>query len=233
MNDLSPLPPHNHNNPPSPIEAVQAQFDDVICEIQNWTDGKPVETEAQMLTVDKLLREFKTYRTALAAAGKEITDPPHKVWKAAVAEVKIHTDDADRLQSALVAVVAPIKKRLADEKAEAERLAQQAAWEATRKAQEAARAANAADIEAQRAVAAAQAEAEAAQAKANAARKDTVKGMRTVTRYEVTDHRALLHWIAANRRDDLTAFLDEWARKNHKDNRNADGLTVTETREAF
>ena len=230
MNAISPI---GHNNPPSPIEAVQSAHDDVISEAQNWADGSPVETEAQMLAVDAVLKALKGYRTALTAAAKEQTDPLHKAWKAEVAAVKIHTDDADRLQSALVAVVAPIKKRLADEKAEAERLAQQAAWEATRKAQEAARAANAADIEAQRAVAAAQAEAEAAQAKANAARKDTVKGMRTVTRYEVTDHRALLHWIAANRRDDLTAFLDEWARKNHKDNRNADGLTVTETREAF
>ena len=57
--------------------------------------------------------------------------------------------------------------------------------------------------------------------------------MRKVTRYEVTDHKALLHWIAINRRDDLTAFVDEWARKNHKDNRNADGLTVTESKEVY
>lgn len=230
MNDL---PPRNHNNPPSPIEAVQTQYDDVICEMQNWADGEPVQTEAQMLVVDKVLREFKTYRTALTAAAKEITDPLHKAWKAAVADVKVHTDDADRIQGAVVAALSPIKKRLADEKAEAERQAQQAAWEATRKAQEAARVANAADIEAQRAVAAAQAEAEALQAKANAARKDTVKGMRTVTSYEVTDYKALLHWIARNRRDDITAFIDEWARKNHKDNRDADGLTVTETKEPY
>ena len=57
--------------------------------------------------------------------------------------------------------------------------------------------------------------------------------MRTVVSYIVTDHKALLHWIAINRRDDLTAFVDEWARKNHKDNRNADGLTVTESKEAY
>lgn len=230
MNDLSPI---GHNNPPSPIEAVQSAHDDVLSEAQHWADGKPVETEAQMLAVDAVLKGVKTYRTALTNAAKEQTDPLHKAWKAEVAAVKIHTDDADRLQAALVAVVSPIKKQLADEKAEADRVAQQAAWEASRKAREAIERANVANIDEQRAAAAAQAESEIAQAKANAARKDTVKGMRTVTRYEVTDHRALLHWIAANRRDDLTAFLDEWARKNHKDNRNADGLTVTETREAF
>jgi hypothetical protein len=233
MNDLTPQFPRTHNNPPSPIEAVQSAHDDVLSEAQNWADGKPVETEAQMLAVDAVLKGVKTYRTALVAAGKEITAPLHKAHSEAVAAVKVHTDDADRLQAALVAVVSPIKKRLADEKAEADRLAQQAAWEASRKAREAIERANVANIDEQRAAAAAQAEAEIAQAKANAARKDTVKGMRTVVSYAVTDHKALLHWIALNRRDDLTAFVDEWARKNHKDNRNADGLTVTESKEAY
>ena len=70
------------------------------------------------------------------------------------------------------------------------------------------------------------------QAAASAAAKDTVKGMRTVTKYEVTYHRALLNWIAKNARDDLTAFIDEWARRNHKDNQAAEGLKVWTEREA-
>ena len=230
MNDLSPI---GHNRPPSPIEVVQAQYDDIISEAQNWADGEPVQTEAQILVVDKVLKEFKTYRTALAAAAKEITDPLHKVWKAAVADVKLHTDDADRIQAAVVAAVAPIKKRLDDEKAEAIRKSQQEAWEATRKARETTERANAASIEDQRAAADAQAEAEALQAKANAARKDTIKGMRTVTHYEVTDHKALLNWIAVNRRDAMTAFIDAWAKDNHRNETGAAGLRVWTTKEAF
>jgi hypothetical protein len=75
-------------------------------------------------------------------------------------------------------------------------------------------------------------QAEAAQKLAMQAAKDTVKGIRTVTRYEITDHRALLNFIAKNSRDDVTAFIEEWARKNHK-TVTADGLRVWTEKEAF
>ena len=76
-------------------------------------------------------------------------------------------------------------------------------------------------------------EAEAAQQAAMAASKDTVKGLRTVTKYEVTDHKALLNWIAKNDRDAITDFINEWARKEHKACANADGLRVWMEKEAF
>jgi len=66
-----------------------------------------------------------------------------------------------------------------------------------------------------------------------ATRKDTVKGLRTVTKYEVTDHRALLNWIAKNDRDAITDFINDWARKEHKARANADGLRVWTEKEAF
>jgi hypothetical protein len=75
--------------------------------------------------------------------------------------------------------------------------------------------------------------AEEAQRLAAVAAKDTVKGMRTVTRYEVTDHRALLHWIARNDKDAIRAFVDEYARKEHKAIANADGIRVWQEKEAF
>ena len=89
------------------------------------------------------------------------------------------------------------------------------------------------NIEAQRAAAQAQAEADEAQRAAALASKDTVKGLRQVTRYAVDDHKALLNWIARNRRDDLTAFIDEWAKRHHKDCAGADGLRVWQEKEAF
>jgi len=229
MNDLSPI---GHNRPPSPIEATIAQFDGVICEAQNWADGEPVTDEAGMKAVDNVLKQFKTYKSALAAAAKEQTDPLHKAWKAEVAAVKVYTDDADMMQTALVAVVAPFKAKLAAEKADADRKAQAEAWEATRKAREAAAAVNTADIEQQRAAAAAMAEAEAKQRAANAAAKDTVKGMRTVTHYELQDDRAALHWIAANDKPAMADFIAEYVRRNHKAKTIA-GVRVWETKEAF
>jgi hypothetical protein len=230
MNDLSPI---GHNNPPSPIETCIAEYDGIILEATNWADGEPVTDEAGMNAIDKVLKGIKTYRSALDKAAKEQTAPPHAVWKVAVAAAKVYTDDADRLQAALVACVGPFKAKLAADKAEADRAAQAAAWEATRAAREAGAKANAGDIEQARAAAAAIAETEALQRAANAAAKDTVKGMRTVTHYEVTDHKALLNWIAINRRDDLTAFIDAWAKANHKPDPTAAGLRVWTTKEAF
>jgi len=221
------------NNPPSPIEACVSAHDDVISEATNWCDGEPVTTEAQMNAVDVVLKAFKSYRTALEKAGKEQTAPLHTVWKAEVAAVKVYTDDADRLQAALVAVNGPFKTKLAADKAEADKVAQAAAWDATRAARDAAAKANAGDIEQTRAAAAAIAEAEALQRAANASAKSKVLGMRTVTHHEVTDHKALLNWIARNRRDDLTAFIDEWARTNHKPDPGADGLRVWQSQEPF
>jgi hypothetical protein len=54
-----------------------------------------------------------------------------------------------------------------------------------------------------------------------------------VTRYQITDHRALLNFIAKNAREDVTAFIEEWARKNHKAFKGAAGLDVWEEKEAF
>ena len=231
MNDMTPAP-KGHNNPPDPIEDVMAEYDAIISEAQNWTDGEPVTDEAGMKAVDVILKEFKSYKTALAKAGKERTDPLHKAWKAEVAAVKIYTDDADRIQSALVATVAPFKAKLAEEQREAERKA----WEETnrlrREAEEAAAKASVADIEAQREVAAAKQAAIDAENAAKAQIKDGVKGMRKVQKYAIEDHRAALHWIAKNDREAITAFVDEYVRRNHKA-RGIDGVKTWEEKEAF
>ena len=84
-----------------------------------------------------------------------------------------------------------------------------------------------------RAAAAQMEAAEEAQRRAAEAAKDTVKGLRTVTRYEITDHKALLNWIAKNDRDAITDFINEWARKEHKACANADGLRVWTEKAAF
>ena len=231
MNDMSPAG-LGHNGPPDPIEVVTAEYDAVISEAQNWADGEPVADEAQMKAVDAVLKEFKSYKTALAKAGKERTDPLHKAWKAEVAAVKVYTDDADRLQSALVATVAPFKAKLAEEKAEAERKA----WEETnrlrREAEAKAAAANAADIEAQREVAAAKQAAIEAENAAKTTAKSAPKGMRTVTHHEIEDMRALVNWIATNDKDAMADFATEYARRNHKA-ANMAGVRVWTTKEAY
>ena len=216
-----------------PIDEAIAPFGDVISEAEAWLDGQKVETEGQMKAADVLLKGIKAARKAVDEARDLSTKPLHDAWKTEVARWKPTQDDLDRLAKGLIALLDDFKRKLAAEKAEAARKAEAEAWEKTRAAQEAARLDDAGNIEATRAAAAAMEEAEAAQQAAMAAGKDTVKGLRTVTHYKITDHRALLNFIAKNAREDMTAFIEEWARKNHKGFPHANGLHVWTDREAF
>jgi hypothetical protein len=222
-----------HNNPPDPIDEALAPFGDVISEAESWLDGQKVENEGQMKAADVLLKGVKAARKAVDDARDTATKPLHEAWKGEVARWKPTQDDLDRLAKGLVALLDDFKHKLAAEKEAARKEAERLAWEETRKAQEAARLADASNIEATRAAAAAMEAAEEAQRKAAEAAKDTVKGLRTVTKYEVTDHKALLNWIARNDRDAITDFINEWARKEHKACANADGLRVWTEKEAF
>lgn len=230
MNDMT--PGIGHNGAPDPIELVLAEYDDLLCEVANWTDGEPVTDKASMEAVDALLKQFKTYKSAIVKAGKDRTDPFHKAWKSEVATVKVYTDDADLIQSALVAVVAPFKAKLVEQ----QRIEQQVAWEAANKAKREAEAkaaqANAADIDAQREAAAAAQAAMDADKAARAQAKAGVKGMRKVTHHEVVDLRGLVNWIATNDKDAIAAFATEYARKSHADIPDAIVRTWTD-REAF
>lgn len=216
----------HHNNPPDPIMEALAPYGDAISEAETWLDGALVESEGQMAAVDELIKEVKAAKKAVTSAEDSEAKPLYDQWKAVKARFKPTVDDLDRIVKGLVAAVDGFKRRLAAEKAEAERKARAEAAEKAAAAHRAAMAAAETDIEAQRAAAEAQREAEEAQRVAAKASKDAaVKGLRTVTKYEITDHRALLRWIATHRRDDVTAFIEEWARKNHQAVQ-AEGLRV-------
>ena len=222
-----------HNHPPDPIDEALAPYADDISEAENWLDGEPVQNEEQMKAVDALLANLRKAGSSLASAEKSATAPLHDAWKAEKARWKPTIDDIDRIKKGLAALVDPFKRKLAAEKAEAEREAREEANRKRREAEEKARAASEADIESQREAARAIEEAKHADMDAKKANGDTVKGMRTVTKFEVTDHRALLHWIAKNDRDAITAFVDEYARRNHRERAGADGLRVWQEKEAY
>lgn len=215
MNDT--LPPRNHNNPPDPIDEAIAPYGDAIEEAQNWLDGTPIENEDQLKATDDLLKTIKGALKDLNVARDEATKPLHEAWKAEVARWKPTQDDLDRIIKGLAACQDPFKRALAAQKEAEKRAAWEAAEKAKREAMEAARAAQASDIAAQREAAEKAALAQRALEEASAKQKDKVKGMRTVHRYEIEDHRAALHWIAQNDRDAMTAFIEAYVDKNHKD----------------
>ncbi|TWI32777.1 hypothetical protein [Paracoccus sulfuroxidans] len=211
MNAISPI---GHNNPPDAIDEITARFDDARAEAENWLDGNEVQTEGQMKAVDALRKDMREFRMALEAGQKSSSAPLYDAYKAEHGRWKPTLEDAQRIEKGLVALVDSFKRKLAAEKAEAERKARAEAAAARRAAEEAARAADASNIEAQREAAAAQFAAEEAQRRAVAASKDTVKGLRTFEVTEVLDPRGLINWIAKNRKDDLAEWMGDYARRN-------------------
>lgn len=216
MDDMNPRAVLGGNNPPDPIDAICAQFEADRDEATNWLDGSKVENEDQMKAVDALRKSAREWRLALEAGQKSASAPLHDAWKAELARWKPTLDDAKRHEDGLKALLDGFKQKLAAEKAEAERAARAEAAQKMREAEEAARRANAANLEEQRAAAEAQREAEEALRRVAEAKKEKVTGLRTVTRYEIEDHRAALHDIAASDRDAITAFIEEYVRRNHK-----------------
>lgn len=223
------------NNPPDPIDTINAVHDDARMESESWLDGKLVTDEKQMNAVDGLRKDMRAWRIALEAGQKDATAPLYAAYTAEMNRWKPQIADAKLIESGLVSLVDGFKKRLADEKESARRAAWAEAEEKRKAAEAIAAAADTGNIEDQRAAVQAREAADLARAQATVAQKDTVKGMRAVTRYEITDHRALLHWIAANDKDAMTAFIEDYARRNHKTTTaGADhGLRVWQDKEAY
>jgi chemotaxis protein histidine kinase CheA len=230
MNNLSPV---GHNNPPDLLETIPAQYEDARLEAENWLDGQAVTTEDQMNAVDALRKDMRKCRLDLVAAQKDAVAPLLDATNRERDRWKPTIEDTQTIENGLVALVDGFKRELAAKKERAEAAARAEARKAQEAAERAAREANAANIEEQRAAQAAMEAAKEAQAKAVAASKDTVKGLKTKTLYAIEDHRKLLHWIAANDRDAMTAFIEEWARKNHSLDMHADGLRVWTEKAAY
>jgi len=221
-----------HNAPPDPIDEALAPYGDAISEAENWLDGAEVENDDQLKAVDGLTKEVKAALKAVNAGEKSAAAPLHDAWKAEKARWKPTIEDLTRIRDGLVSAVSKFKaKKLAEQQA-AERKAWEEADRKRREAEAAAANAASADIEAQREAAAAKQAAVDAQKAAQAAGKETVKGMRKVTRYEITDHKAALHDIAKNHRDALTQFIEAFVASNHK-KMTIEGVRVWEEKEAF
>ena len=170
-----------HNNPPDPLEEITAKFEAARMEAENWTDGSPVENEAQMNAVDALRAAMRDWRISLEKGQKEATAPLRAVYQAELDRWKPTIADAKRIEDCIVATVDAFKRKLRAEREAAERKAREEAERAAQALRDARDAAEASDLDAQRAIDAAEREAESARIKAAVAKKQAnVKGMRSV-----------------------------------------------------
>lgn len=122
-------------------------------------------------------------------------------------------EDAKRIEAGLVATVDAFKRKLAAEKAAAEKAAWEAANAARREAEAKAAAAAASNIEAQREAAAAKQAAIDAENAARKARAEKPKGMRTVKTSVVVDQVKLARYLWEHDREALVEFHAGRARK--------------------
>lgn len=223
-----------HNNPPSVQALVLEPFADAIAEAQNWLDGEPVQSEAQMQAVDDLIKQVRKAKTTLEAERKKAVAPLNDAVKAENAAWKAAQEPIEITLTALVEIVADFKRKIAAEKAEAAKAEAEAARLAEQAAIEAAREAHGSG-DAEKHKAALEAEKAAKAAKREASKADSaaqVKGMRTVTKHEVEDIGALINWIAKNDRAALIEFAQEYARRNHT-LKPMEGVRVWKEKEAF
>lgn len=220
------------NAPPDPIDTALEPYGEILEEVANWLDGALVENDGQLKATDALLKDLKAARKAVDEARDECTKPLHEVWKAEVARWKPTQDDLDRQVKCLVAAQAPYKQKLVAEQEAAKAKAREEAERIAEEARKAHLAANAASIEEQRKADELLAAAEDAAKAFAKADKETVKGMRTVQVYTIESHKDALNWIARNDREAVTAFIEEYVRRNFK-GRAIDGVKVTTQKEAF
>lgn len=240
MQELNPRAVIGGNMPPEEQPAIiNDPLDDAIATDQEALEraelmliGQPVDNDAMMKDVDDLVKRLKAIKKAVTTAKEAESKPLHDAWKTALARYKPTEDDLDRMVKGCSAMVDGYKRQKRAAQEEAQRVANMAAAKARREAEEAARQAEVSHIEAQREAEAKLQKAKDAEREAAAAKKDRVKGMRKVTRYEITEHRAALHDIAKNDRDAITAFVEEYVRRNHK-TRAINGVKVWEDVESF
>ncbi len=220
------------NAPPDPIDTALEPYSDILEEVANWLDGATVENDGQLTATDALLKELKAARKAVDEARDDCTKPLHEAWKSEVARWKPTQDDLDRQVKCLVAAQAPYKQKLVAEQEAAKAKAREEAERIAEAARQAHLAANAASIEEQRKADELLAAAEEAAKAVAKADKATVKGMRTVQVYMIESHKDALNWIARNDRDAVTAFIEEYVRRNFK-TLTIEGVKATTEKEAF
>lgn len=212
-----------HNNPPlTPFEACKLHIDDLMIECRNWCDGAKVENQDQADVVSRLIEDIRLAHKAADEAriaenepfdaGKAEVQARYAPLIADLKTVKGKTVLAD------IALKAALKPFLDAEKARKQAIEQAAQAEAQRAAEAAAAAMRAAapdNLEEREAAEelveavrlAEKTAARAANDKAQAHGGSKALGLKTFHKPYLTDRKAALMHYAANRPDDLVAFL--------------------------
>jgi hypothetical protein len=196
-------------NKPPPVVAMSLHVDDLFSLVSGST-ASPVATDEQEAQLDALLNDVRKAANDAEALRKAEKKPHDDAAKAVQAAWKPILDKCDHAAAAIKNALTPYREARQRAKDEAVRKAREEAEAIQRAAQEALHSSQ--DLE----------EWFEAEAKLERATKLTAvanridrsaTGLRSHQVAEVTDHKALLIWIAHNDPEPLTAWLAEYARK--------------------
>jgi hypothetical protein len=239
-----------HNNPPepTPFDVSTVEVSDLTTEARNWLDGAAVQSAAEAEAVAKLLDLFRQAEKRIDERRKTEAEPHDRAKAEIQARYHALIGNTKAGRGLIPVAVEACKKALAPwlqaeeaRKREEAEAARKAAERAAERAREAFQAAPVTDLagrlEAERlAGEAKQAEALAKDAEGSkAAARGGARAvtLRTVYRAEVTDRRAFLNWVAANRADELTGMLQGLAERLCSASvRDLPGVTYHEERRA-
>lgn len=238
-----------HNNPPTPFDLSKAETDELKLEAANWLDGASVQSPAEAEAVAKLLDLFRQAERRIDDRRKAEAEPHDKAKAEIQARYHALIGNTKGAGKGLIPLAVEACKRALAPWLQAEEARKRAGAEeaskvaerAAEKAREAFQAAPVTDLagrmEAERlAGEAKQAEAiakDAANDKAAARGGARAVTLRTAYRAQVTDRRAFLNWVAANRPDELTGMLQGLAERLCSASvRDLPGVTYTEERRA-
>jgi hypothetical protein len=217
-----------HNSPPA-HEAFAMEADELFNTASDTLEGMDaVQNEEQNTALDGLKDDLRRVAKDAEATRKAEKEPHLEAGRAVDAAYK---PVADKCKKAIAAINAMQTPYLVAKQAERDEAARKAREEAERKEHEA-RAKLEADAPLEQRYEAEQEFAAAKKLSAVANKIDrSATGLRTYNVVEVTDRRAALNWIAKRDPDALSAFVEDYARRNAP-TRPMDGVSVTQERRA-
>ena len=216
-----------HNQPPA-HEAMALHVEDLFQMVSDTTEGAEVTSDEQEAQLDGLLDDVRKASKDAETTRKAEKEPHLEAGRAVDATWKPIKDRLDMAADEIKKLLTPYRVAKQQAREEAERKAREEA-----EAKEAAARAKLQEPEHLQARFDAEEELKAAsklEAVANRTAREAT-GLRTYKVVTVTDHRAALKWLLARNPEAVTAFVEEYARKNAA-NIPMDGVTVTEEKRA-
>lgn len=215
-------------NQPPPHEAMALHVEDLFQLVSDTTEGAQVTTDEQEAALDSLLDDVKKAAKDAEATRKAEKEPHLEAGRQVDANWKPIKDRLDAAAAEIKRLLTPYRVAKQAAKAEAERKAREEA--AAKEAAAQAKLQEPEHLQARFDAEQDLKEARILKAQANRSAREAT-GLRTYKVVTVDNRRDALNWIAKNDADALTAFVEDYARRNAP-TRPMDGVTVTEERRA-